>query len=110
MQHGRSRADLHLPMTLSYNDNAKTMLANVGVGGCSNPAIHQSECAALSDKLSSTDRARNWSTAGFVVGGAALVGTAIYWFWPHNSSEGSTLRVNGDIGNGLSSIALEGSF
>jgi hypothetical protein len=92
----------------SDDDRAKTMLAGVGIGGCSNPAVHQSECAALSDKLNSVDRARNWSTAGFVVGGAALVGAAIYWFWPRGES--STLRVDGGVGQGVGTIMLKGTL
>ncbi len=102
-------AGIGLRLTSNSDDSqAKTMLANVGAGGCSNPALNQSECAALSDKLKSADHERNGSTAGFVVGGAVLVGAAIYWFWPR--SESSALRVDGGVGQGIGTIMLKGTL
>ncbi|MGC4064032.1 MAG: PEGA domain-containing protein [Polyangiaceae bacterium] len=39
-------------------------------------------CKSLLQDLRDGDCARNWATALFAFGGAALVGTALYWFWP----------------------------
>jgi hypothetical protein len=96
----------------SADDHAKTLLAKVGAGHCAGAAANTSDCRAILESLQKTDRERNWSTVGFVVGGAALVGTAAYWFWPrkHGSASNAGWRIDGTVANGTGEIVLAGNF
>ncbi|MGC4067248.1 MAG: PEGA domain-containing protein [Polyangiaceae bacterium] len=73
----------------SKYDDAEAKSKESGVSGCYGAAAHSPECKAQMGELEDGDCARNWSTASFVVGGAALVGTAVYWFWPRSGSKPS---------------------
>jgi hypothetical protein len=78
-------------------DNAEQMRARRANTGCVGDQVQSTECQALLSAAESGDRARNWSTAGFVVAGAALAGTLTYWFWPRHSErpqKAAQLRVH----------------
>jgi hypothetical protein len=99
----------------SKHDTVNTLSSRVGVGGCANGSGSQSDCAALLDAARSFDRYRNWSTAGFVVAGAALVATSVYWFWPRSSSRDratsvKSLRIDGYVANGAQGFSVAGEF
>jgi tetratricopeptide (TPR) repeat protein len=77
----------------SKYDAASAKRRDVGSSGCREPdgASALRECRSILEDLKDGDRARNWATASFALGGAALVGTALYWFWPRGEhSRGST--------------------
>jgi hypothetical protein len=62
----------------------------------------QASCASLRDHLQAGDRQRNLATLGFVVGGAALVGTAVFWAWPRGKLPTTPrgLRLNASMARG----------
>jgi hypothetical protein len=71
----------------SKKDEAQTLKQAVGNSGCKTGVAATSDCEAAHDAAQSVDARRDISTAGFVIAGAALVGTAVYWFWPRSQSE-----------------------
>jgi hypothetical protein len=77
---------LHFAATSDEQD-ADKIRARTGPNGCATGSGNSSDCASLESLAESQDRNRNLSTASFVVAGAALVGTAVYWFWPRGKSE-----------------------
>jgi hypothetical protein len=115
---------LHFAATSNESD-ADTIRSRTGPNGCATGSADPSDCAALESLAESQDRNRNLSTAGFVVAGAALVGTAVYWFWPRGKSE-SRQRASGHPAPapraafeprlsavalpGLTSVTLSGQF
>jgi hypothetical protein len=70
----------------SRYDTATTKQRSLGTSGCSGTAAADAprECERLLKDLKDGDRDKNWAIASFAVGGAALVGTALYWFWPRD--------------------------
>ncbi|HVU01231.1 MAG TPA: hypothetical protein VHE30_05750 [Polyangiaceae bacterium] len=72
------------------HDHALALQSKIPPGGCEPGAGSGSDCAALKDAASSADRDLNVSTVGFVVAGAAAVGTVAYWlFWPEPHARSS---------------------
>ncbi|HTA93509.1 MAG TPA: PEGA domain-containing protein [Polyangiaceae bacterium] len=70
----------------SKSDAASSLRDRVGRSGCADGTASAGDCTALQDALSAKDRDRNWSTAGIVLAGVAVVATPTYWFlWPHSS-------------------------
>jgi hypothetical protein len=57
-----------------------------GDNACGSNTPHVSECKTLHDTNVAIDRDRNVAAASFVVGGAAAVGTLVYWFWPRSQA------------------------
>ena len=53
-----------------------------GDNACFGASSHTAQCTALHDANVAVDRDRNIATASFVVGGAAAVGSLVYWLWP----------------------------
>lgn len=73
----------------SYKD-ADALRAKNGPQGCTSGTATTTDCTAQSDANSSGDSKTNISTVAFTVAGAALVGTAIYWFWPRQPTTTAT--------------------
>jgi hypothetical protein len=99
----------------SQHDKLQSYRDKNGASGCSNGTASASDCAAQWDAGKSVERDRNWSTAGIVVGGTALVATALYWFWPREKSsaaqrEHKSLQVTGSIQSKGSGIWVSGEF
>jgi hypothetical protein len=67
-------------------DDLQALKKRNGANGCNTGAAVAADCKAASSAGESVDARRNISTASFVVAGAALVGTAVYWLWPRSST------------------------
>ncbi len=100
----------------SSKDDLDALRAQNGADGCSTGAASPADCAAQQSAAEDVDSRRNLSTVGFVVAGAAAVGTAIYWFWPRSSSAAASARrdqkflLSGGPTRGGGSLILSGSF
>jgi hypothetical protein len=77
----------------SKKDELETLKSTNGRDACATEASGV-DCSAQRDAVRSVDARRNVSTASFVVAGAALVGTAVYWFWPRSHAERAAKRSN----------------
>lgn len=97
----------------SKEDDAQTLKRTIGNSGCMTGAAN-ADCKAALDAARSVDTRRDISTAGFVVAGAALVGSAVYWFWPRSATErtsqASHLLVTGAPTPSGGSMFVSGSF
>jgi hypothetical protein len=92
-------------------DQAKRLAATVGVGGCRGTNGDSANCRALSDSLKSSDTESNWSTACLVIGSAAAVATAVYWFWPRKTSTSSSRpEVSASVAAGQATLLISGGF
>lgn len=109
---------LHFAAASNEND-ADKIRKRTGSNGCSMGSADPADCTTLQSLAKSQDRNRNLSTAGFVVAGAALVGTATYWFWPRDKREArasatrgaSALpRIDAVAAPGFANITLSGQF
>ncbi|HEY5961791.1 MAG TPA: PEGA domain-containing protein [Polyangiaceae bacterium] len=73
----------------------------------------RTSCSDLKGALDSGDRARNYSTLGFVVGSAAVLGTAVYWLWPRSGETRPGVehsRLSGVILPGGGWVTLQNEF
>ena len=70
----------------SKQDDVNALREETGSDGCAT-ANPPGACDDLKSAADGVDMRRNVSTAGFVVAGAALVGTAVYWLWPRSKRE-----------------------
>lgn len=103
----------------SEDDDAKSLRDKIGNNGCPNsaPAI-AIECKALGDAAKAKDRDRNISTAGFIVGGIALLATGAYFFlWPDAKTSDSPsgqnrakIRVAGAVVPHAANVWVSGQF
>jgi hypothetical protein len=96
----------------SEANNAQRISSRLGIEGCTGTNANASTCTALRDSLSKSDRERNWSTAGFVVGSAAILSTAVYWFWPRkqDAAAASGFHVSGTLSANSGGVAVVGAF
>jgi hypothetical protein len=98
----------------SKNDDLETLKQTIGNSGCETGEAAAADCEAAHDAAQSVDTRRNISAAGFVVAGAALVGTAVYWFWPRpqhdRAAQKSTFIVSGGPTTHGGSLVVSGSF
>jgi hypothetical protein len=92
-------------------DDAEALREKNGPQGCADGTAPASDCAAQNEANKSGDRKTNVSTVAFSVAGAALVGTAVYWFWPRSSAtEKAGPRVQGTVGQGGGFLTISGNF
>lgn len=96
-------------------DKADQLRANRATIGCKDTQATSDECAALRAATESGDRSRNWSTVGFGVAGAALVGTLAYWYWPWRNdkapqSASAHLRFSPNFSGHASGLLLLGDY
>jgi hypothetical protein len=99
----------------SEDDRAKGLRAKVGRSGCLDGSATPGDCANIKDAADAKDRDRNLATAGFVLAGAALIATPLYWFlWPDSTKSrtgaGSSLRVGAAASPGVGSFWVSGQF
>jgi len=95
----------------SSYDDADALRNKNGAQGCADGTAPASDCTAQTDANKSGDRKTNVSTVAFGVAGAAVVGTAVYWFWPRSSAtEKASPRVQGSIGQGGGFLSISGNF
>jgi hypothetical protein len=71
----------------SEKSRADSLRSQLPDGACKMSNGPAQTCTDLRDAVDAHDRDRNISTAGFVVGGAAILGTIGYWLFLHPSSE-----------------------
>jgi hypothetical protein len=98
----------------SKNDDLQTLKQTIGNSGCETGAASAADCEAARTAARSVDTRRNLSTAGLAIAGAALVGTAVYWFWPRphheRAARKSTFIVSGAPSTRGGSLVVSGSF
>jgi hypothetical protein len=91
------------------SDKANRLSDTLGENACFSES--SSACKSLKQHREDHDLARNVSSTAFVVGGAALVGTAVYWLWPRSKPQGSaSVRVDGVVAKGSSWLGVSGNF
>jgi hypothetical protein len=71
----------------SKKSRADSLRADLPDGACNPSNGPAPACADLRDAVDAHDRNRNISTAGFVVGGVAIVGTVGYWLFTRAPSK-----------------------
>lgn len=99
-----------LSASSSYDEAAALRKTN-GAEGCVSGSAPVSDCAAQTDANRSGDRKANASTVAFGVAGAALVGTAVYWFWPRSSATAkASSRAQGSISKNSAFLGISGDF
>jgi len=96
-------------------NNADTLRARLAAVGCQGDPSTQGDCAALNTAARNGDNSRNWSTAGFAIAAGALLGTAVYWYWPQSGTKTSArnpnrVRVGGAILPQGSGFVLAGEY
>jgi len=96
-------------------DDLQALKEKNGASGCNTGAAASADCDAARSAGESVDFRRNISTASFVVAGAALVGTAMYWLWPRSAAESAagrrrTFSVSGAPAPQGGSLFVSGSF
>jgi len=98
----------------SKEDEVTVLQQRNGRDGCKTGTASAADCEAVKGAADSVDSRRNISTVSFVVAGAALVGTTVYWFWPRSPSERnarrSNLLVSGAPAANGGSVFVSGSF
>jgi hypothetical protein len=74
-------------------------------------------CQTYRDKVDSADSMKTWATVGFIVGGAALAGTIVFYFVDPDAKESASGRPQSfraqlvpSFGPGSSSLTLVGQF
>lgn len=80
------------------------------VCGPSSPSANAAGCASLKSTLSSRDHLTNAATAGFIVGGAAAVGTVVFLLVPKLKPRRAAVEVTPSIGGNQGGVTLSGSF
>ena len=98
----------------SSQDRFEELQTKYGDEGCARSGSDSGDCTALADAVDSTDFRRNFSTASFVVAGAAAIGTAVYWFWPRSTEaqagRARSFRLNASADQDGGMVWVGGSF
>lgn len=76
-------------------DKKESLQRGVPSNACNPAGSLAARCNDLREEITAHDRNRDISTAGFALAGAALVGTAAYWFFARGEAprQGSTTAV-----------------
>ena len=78
---------------------------------CGGGTPFKTECGQLHDDNKAIDRDRTLEVTGFVVAGAAAIGTAVYLLWPHSSDvTAGRLAPTFAMVPGAGSLGLTGQF
>jgi tetratricopeptide (TPR) repeat protein len=97
----------------SASNKADALNREVGQDGCkTSNGKYASDCAALMNERKTSDRDHNVSTAAFIVGSAAAIGTIVYWIVPRSKSVASATGVHlmGGVGPDGGRLGIAGSF
>lgn len=98
----------------SDHDDIDAFKEKNGPSGCSDGTAAADDCAAQRDAAQARDRHLTYEVIGFSVAGAALVGTATYFFWPEsNAATGAArgaLKVSGGASPDGASLWILGNF
>jgi di/tricarboxylate transporter len=102
-------------LSANSNDNQAEALRNtITPNGCAPGSPANPNCASLLNAAQRKDSDRNWSAAGMVVAGMALVAVPVYWYWPRpnsSSAQGaSNLRLNASLGSQYSGLGISSDF
>jgi len=90
------------PNTNGLCDSPSKWLTEAGYPNDATPDLptragqYSNACSKYQDNVSSGDTMKTWSTVGFIVGGAAAVGTVIYYFVDPNAREGGAQEARRD--------------
>ncbi|MCU0691976.1 MAG: hypothetical protein MUF54_11290 [Polyangiaceae bacterium] len=100
-----------LSATGKESDRDDAVVALGGSSACGFGTPHVQRCAAIKELSDDAGSHRTVATVGFSVFGAALLGTAAYWFWPwrHEANPG-TAAVVPVLGPEAAGVQLAGSF
>ncbi|MGC4070823.1 MAG: PEGA domain-containing protein [Polyangiaceae bacterium] len=79
----------------SAKDDAEKKQAQHDSSYCDDPSSNKAYCSSLKNDAQDVDRNRNLSTASFLVGGVAAVGTLVYWLWPRSKVSTGTGQFPG---------------
>ena len=71
--------------------------------------LHSARCPTLLGTARADDALHDVAVGAFVVGGAAAVASAAYFFWPQRASSGKGLQVTPTVGVGRGAVSLSGS-
>lgn len=91
-------------------DDADAILGRLGPAACGAGTPYAAECADVRDKNDSSRQKSNLSTMSFAVGGAALVGTAVYLLWPEPNTHAGSMRPRALVSGTGAQLGLEGRF
>jgi hypothetical protein len=94
-------------------DDGDSRLADVAAGNCYAPtAANKPNCATAAQEIKDGDKAKNFAIASFVVGGAAAVGTLVYWLWPRRTSSATehVVQINAAALPGNAWVGLSSHF
>jgi hypothetical protein len=73
----------------NQKSHADSIREDLPDGACKPSSSPPAVCDDLRDAVDAHDRNRNISTAGFIVGGVAILGTVTYWLIADSKSEGT---------------------
>jgi hypothetical protein len=82
----------------SSRDRAALPATNACFGASGQTAL----CTGLRNANVAVDRDRNIATTSFIVGGAAAVGSLVYWLWPR--AEAPSGHVGAIVGPGYAAV------
>jgi hypothetical protein len=93
-------------------DDGEHLVESLAAGDCYAPStMNKSECSNAITNGKDGDKAKNIATAAFIVGGAAAIGTLVYWLWPRSATATtSAIQVNGVALPGNAWLGLSSRF
>ena len=93
-------------------DRADSLQRQHGSRGCSEGSALMASCDAQASANESGDEKIDLSTLGFALGGAALVATGAYWFWPRASApaQAARVRLRAHAGHSAAFVGLSCDF
>ena len=96
----------------SSQNDADSLNATLSTpNACGGGTPFKSQCSQLHDDNKAIDRDRTLEVTGFVVAGAAAIGTAVYLLWPHsNDATARRLAPTFAMVPGAGTLGLTGQF
>jgi hypothetical protein len=93
------------------NDANAALSVMGGSNACSAGTSYGDLCAKIHDDTKAIDRDRALEVTGFVVAGAAAIGTAVYLLWPHSvASAARGISPTFSASRGTGTVGLAGRF
>ncbi|HMA91606.1 MAG TPA: PEGA domain-containing protein [Polyangiaceae bacterium] len=91
-------------------ERADALRVKTNASDCYDETSNVTDCAGLLDQAKTADTSRNIAVGAFVVGGAAAIGTAVYWFWPRRKPLENRVQVMGFAAPSGTSLMVSGKF